>query len=82
MQGRRGCRNNRQKGISTGVITADGQTIVPKTRMLQILLKDPEPLLDENELIFLSRKAVGRYHFDIVVVFWLQEGATSVADQN
>ncbi|MEX0281184.1 MAG: FAD-dependent oxidoreductase [Arenibacterium sp.] len=32
---------------------------VPKTRMLQFLLKDPEPLLYGNELIFLNGDEVG-----------------------
>ena len=32
---------------------------VPKTRMLQFLLKDPEPLLFGNEMIFLGGNAVG-----------------------
>ena len=32
---------------------------VPKTRMLQFLLKDPEPLLYGNELIYLNGREVG-----------------------
>jgi glycine cleavage system aminomethyltransferase T len=37
-------------------IKAEG---VPKTRMLQFLLQDSEPLLYGNELIYLNRKEVG-----------------------
>ena len=37
-------------------IKAEG---VPKTRMLQFLLQDPEPLLYGNELIYLNGKEVG-----------------------
>lgn len=37
-------------------IKAEG---VPKNRMLQFLLRDPEPLLHGNEIIYLNGKAVG-----------------------